>query len=139
MICHQVWTVGRVGISRGQRVVKTRNVIACVGGEKGGGGGGDYCKASSVEGTSALNGLPNDRLAARTQVRLATFSQHHVDGLDLALTPLQCMMRSFPNVKDELHRCCLAPASQLTPSTCPSCKRLFCLQLRRSFEALHPA
>ncbi len=38
------------------------------------------------------------------QVRLATFSQHHVDGLDLALTPLQCMMRSFPNVKDELHR-----------------------------------
>mmetsp|Transcript_19452 Transcript_19452/g.58771 ORF Transcript_19452/g.58771 Transcript_19452/m.58771 type:complete len:828 (+) Transcript_19452:417-2900(+) len=38
------------------------------------------------------------------KVRLATFSQHHVDGLDLALTPLQCMMRSFPNVKDELHR-----------------------------------
>lgn len=39
------------------------------------------------------------------QVRLATFSQHHVDGLDLALTPLQYMMRSFPGTKDEQQRC----------------------------------
>lgn len=38
------------------------------------------------------------------KVKLATFSQHHVDGLDLALTPLQCMMRSYPNIKDEAHR-----------------------------------
>lgn len=28
-------------------------------------------------------------MRACLQVRLATFSQHHVDGLDLALTPLQ--------------------------------------------------
>lgn len=35
------------------------------------------------------------------QVRMATFSQHHVDGLDLALTPLQAMMRTFTGVKDE--------------------------------------
>lgn len=39
------------------------------------------------------------------QVRLATFSQHHVDGLDLALTPLQYMMRCFPGTKDEQQRC----------------------------------
>ena len=32
---------------------------------------------------------------------MATFSQHHVDGLDLALTPLQAMMRTFPDIKDE--------------------------------------
>ncbi len=33
-----------------------------------------------------------------TQVRLAVFSQHHVDGLDLALTPLQYMLKVFPQV-----------------------------------------
>jgi hypothetical protein len=33
------------------------------------------------------------------QVRLAVFSQHHVEGLDLALTPLAAMQRAFPNVK----------------------------------------
>ena len=38
------------------------------------------------------------------QVRLATFSQHHVDGLDLALTGLQYMLRSFPGTKDEQQR-----------------------------------
>jgi len=38
------------------------------------------------------------------QVRLATFSQHHVDGLDLALTALQYMLRSFPGTKDEQQR-----------------------------------
>lgn len=41
------------------------------------------------------------RSAPGSQVRMATFSQHHVDGLDLALTPLQAMMRIFPGVKDE--------------------------------------
>lgn len=35
------------------------------------------------------------------KVRMATFSQHHVDGLDLALTPLQVMLRAFPLVKDQ--------------------------------------
>ena len=40
---------------------------------------------------------------------MATFSQHHVDGLDLALTPLQAMMRIFPGVKDEPLRCHPSP------------------------------
>lgn len=35
------------------------------------------------------------------QVRLATFSQHHVDGLDLALNPVQIMLRSYPNLKEQ--------------------------------------
>ncbi len=43
----------------------------------------------------------NTGLRCGLQVRMATFSQHHVDGLDLALTPLQAMMRMFPGVKDE--------------------------------------
>jgi len=34
------------------------------------------------------------------KVRMATFSQHHVDGLDLALTPLQVMMKAYPLIKD---------------------------------------
>ncbi|KAL4442757.1 hypothetical protein ABPG77_006751 [Micractinium sp. CCAP 211/92] len=38
------------------------------------------------------------------KVRLAVFSQHHVDGLDLALTPLQYMLKVFPQHKDEVHR-----------------------------------
>lgn len=32
---------------------------------------------------------------------MATFSQHHVDGLDLALTPIQAMLRLFPNSKEQ--------------------------------------
>ena len=39
------------------------------------------------------------------QVRMATFSQHHVDGLDLALTPLQYMLKCFPLTKDQEQRC----------------------------------
>ena len=35
------------------------------------------------------------------KVRMATFSQHHVDGLDLALNPLQSMLRTFPNTKEQ--------------------------------------
>lgn len=35
------------------------------------------------------------------QVRMATFSQHHVDGIDMALTPLQALLRAFPNSKDQ--------------------------------------
>lgn len=34
------------------------------------------------------------------KVRLATFSQHHVDGLDLALTPLQYLAKTFPSAKE---------------------------------------
>ena len=32
---------------------------------------------------------------------MATFSQHHVDGLDLALTPIQAMLKAFPNTKEQ--------------------------------------
>jgi hypothetical protein len=35
------------------------------------------------------------------QVRLAVFSQHHVDGLDLALSPLQIMLNSYAGLKDQ--------------------------------------
>lgn len=38
--------------------------------------------------TDAVHAMPSCAAPA-AQVRLATFSQHHVDGLDLALTPLQ--------------------------------------------------
>ncbi|CAD7697954.1 unnamed protein product, partial [Ostreobium quekettii] len=38
------------------------------------------------------------------KVRFATFSQHHVDGLDLALTPLQYMKKMFPDSKEQVHR-----------------------------------
>ena len=42
------------------------------------------------------------------KVRLAVFSQHHVDGLDLALTPLQYMASCFPDAKEPEHRSHLA-------------------------------
>ena len=42
------------------------------------------------------------------KVRLAIFSQHHVDGLDLALTPLKYMAKCFPDAKDPVHRSHLA-------------------------------
>ena len=35
---------------------------------------------------------------------MAVFSQHHVDGLDLALTPLAYMLASFANTKEQEHR-----------------------------------
>ena len=38
------------------------------------------------------------------QIRMATFSQHHVDGLDLALTPLTYMVKAFahdPTIKEQ--------------------------------------
>ena len=40
---------------------------------------------------------------------MATFSQHHVDGLDLALTPLQYMLKCFPLTKDQEQRCAPSP------------------------------
>ncbi|GIL87925.1 hypothetical protein Vretifemale_15973 [Volvox reticuliferus] len=39
-------------------------------------------------------------ITRNTRVRLATFSQHHVDGLDLALTPLQLLAKAFPDSKE---------------------------------------
>ena len=47
---------------------------------------------------------PPPRPAPPPQVRLATFSQHHVDGMDLALTPLAYMAKCFPDAKEEIHR-----------------------------------
>jgi len=34
---------------------------------------------------------------AAAQVRMATFSQHRADGLDLALTPQAYMLKCLPN------------------------------------------
>ncbi|KAL4515714.1 hypothetical protein Ndes2437B_g07137 [Nannochloris sp. 'desiccata'] len=48
------------------------------------------------------------RVYRNPKLRLAIFSQHHVDGLDLALTPLQYMAKCFPEAKDPVHRAHLA-------------------------------
>lgn len=48
------------------------------------------------------------RVYRNPKVRLAIFAQHHVDGLDLALTPLSYMARCFPEAKEPVHRAHLA-------------------------------
>ena len=62
-------------------------------------------------GKSTLLGLISGQLepikgniTRNPKCRMATFSQHHVDGLDLALTPLAYMLHSFPNTKEQEHR-----------------------------------
>ena len=50
--------------------------------------------AGSLEPTSG-------HITRNPKVRMATFSQHHVDGLDMALTPIQALLRSFPNTKEQ--------------------------------------
>ena len=59
-------------------------------------------------GKSTLLGLINGGLEAtkgtitrNPRVRLATFSQHHVEGMDLALTPLQYMLKVFPGTNSQ--------------------------------------
>lgn len=42
------------------------------------------------------------------KVRMVTFSQHHVDGLDLSLTPLQYLAKQFPNNTEQSYRSHLA-------------------------------
>jgi len=42
------------------------------------------------------------------KVRIATFSQHHVDGLDMSTTPLQYMAKQFPNSPEQKYRSHLA-------------------------------
>ena len=32
---------------------------------------------------------------------MVAFSQHHVDGLDLALTPVQVMLKAYPLLKEQ--------------------------------------
>ena len=66
-------------------------------------------------GKSTLLGLMSGTLAPtkghvyrNPKVRMAVFSQHHVDGLDLALTPLQYMAKCFPDAKEPQHRSHLA-------------------------------
>ena len=44
------------------------------------------------------------QVARNPKVRMATFSQHHMDGLDLALSPLQYMLHCFPGTKDQQQR-----------------------------------
>ena len=62
-------------------------------------------------------------ITRNAKVRMATFSQHHVDGLDLALTPLAYMLASFPNTKDQEHRwasylgLCFSPSDPKLGST----------------------
>jgi len=34
-------------------------------------------------------------------IRMATFSQHHMDGLELHLSPLQYFQKTFVNEKDD--------------------------------------
>ena len=63
-------------------------------------------------GKSTLLGLISGQLeptrgtiTRNPKVRMAVFSQHHVDGLDLALTPLAYMLASFANTQEQEHRC----------------------------------
>jgi ATP-binding cassette subfamily F protein 3 len=39
---------------------------------------------------------------------MVTLSQHHVDGLDLSLTPLQYLAKQFPNNTEQTYRSHLA-------------------------------
>lgn len=48
---------------------------------------------------------------------MATFSQHHVDGLDMALTPIQALMRSFPNTKEQEIRLATSGSAIITIKT----------------------
>ena len=57
---------------------------------------------------------------SQPQVRLAVFSQHHVDGLDLALSPLQYMLKVFPQVQ---YSC--------ATDGCAVRRRIRCSQLRK--------
>lgn len=73
-----------------------------------------YCGAGI--GKSTLLGLISGQLeptkgtiTRNPKVRMAVFSQHHVDGLDLALTPLAYMLASFANTKEQEHRCSFQP------------------------------
>lgn len=71
----------------------------------------DFLDDPAGIGKSTLLGLISGSLeptkgtiTRNAKVRMAVFSQHHVDGLDLALTPLAYMLASFPNTKDQEHR-----------------------------------
>ena len=59
-------------------------------------------------GKSTLLGLVGGSLSATegyvtrsTKARIAVFAQHHVDGLDLSLSPLGVLVRAFPGVLEQ--------------------------------------
>lgn len=45
------------------------------------------------------------RVTRSPKLRVATFAQHHVDGLELGLTPLAALVRAFPGADHQLLRC----------------------------------
>jgi ATP-binding cassette subfamily F protein 3 len=51
---------------------------------------------------------PESKFHRHHNLRLAYFSQHHMDSLDLALTPLQHMTVAFPKEKEQVLRVQLA-------------------------------
>ncbi len=61
---------------------------------------------------------------------MATFSQHHVDGLDLALTPLQVRYDMQP-----VRRICLCPpARAVSASSVPNmCINVLHLQCKQTY------
>ncbi len=85
---------------------------------------------------STLLGLISGQLQPTTghvsrnpKVRLAIFSQHHVDGMDLALSPLAAMRNAFPNVKVRTPRRvapCSAPPRPAPPRPAPPRPALPC-------------
>lgn len=39
-----------------------------------------------------------------SRARIATFTQHHMESLDLLLTPLEQLMKLFPDKEDLVYR-----------------------------------
>lgn len=70
-----------------------------------------HVRCSGVGKTTLLHLLsgqlqPTQGVIARNpKLRLAIFSQHHVDNLDLSLTPLRYMCKCFPQAKEQALRC----------------------------------
>ena len=64
-------------------------------------------------------------VARNPKVRMATFSQHHMDGLDLAVSPLTYMLQCFPGTKEQQHRCA---ASHATVQCHWACCIVSCIQ-----------
>ena len=76
-------------------------------------------------GKSTLLGLIGGTLEPSTghinrnpRTRFATFSQHHVDGLDLALNPLQYLCRCFAGTPEQDLRHGAPPPVAAVPAPC---------------------
>lgn len=48
--------------------------------------------------------IMNGKSFIHNRVRIGTFSQHHVDGLDLKLCAVEQMMKEYPGIKAEVFR-----------------------------------